>query len=379
MEGRARRAATALVLAAAIMLTAPAASPAADKAAWLFRPGHVTRIDLGLSPASRKALAQEPGEYVPATFELRRRGRVVHGPLRVGVRLKGFSSFRPLSKKAAFRIRFGEYVAGQRFQGLETMVLNNMVQDPTMLRELLAYTAFRAAGLPAWRTGYSFVRVDGRAYGLYLNLESPDAISVARWYPTTGHLYEASSVDVRPGAAPEFDVDAGDEDDLRDLERLIGAVESWTGVDAVADLGQLTRFWAVEKYIGHWDSYSGRPYPNNYYLHSDARGVFTMLPWGADQTWFSPSGYGDPGGRMFTLCLADPVCGPRYRAAVDDVRATLGRADLDGLATRTEAVLERWRRIDPRQEFSRRQIRRWTDSLHDFLLARGTDTTWLTS
>ena len=45
--------------------------------------------------------------------------------------------------------------------------------------------------------------------------------------------------------------------------------------------------WAVEKYIGHWDGYAGDPstQPNNYYLHSDAAGQFTMLPWGTDQTW----------------------------------------------------------------------------------------------
>ena len=180
MEGRERKAATALVPPRR-SCSRCRPSPAADKAAWLFRPGHVTRIDLGLSPASGM---QEPGEYVPATFKLRRCGGAVHGPLRVGVRLKGFSSFRPLSEKAAFRIGPG---STSRVSGSwPEMVLTIMVQDSTMLREPRLAAAFRAAGLLAWRTGYSFVRVDGRAYGLYLNLESPDAISVARWYPTTG-------------------------------------------------------------------------------------------------------------------------------------------------------------------------------------------------
>jgi hypothetical protein len=362
----------------ASLLGAPAAAPAADKAAWLFRPGHVTQLRLHLSAASRAALKADPGEYVPARFRIERANGRSYGPLRIGVRLKGFSSFRPLSGKAAFKLKFGEYVEDQRFQGLEAMTLNNMVQDPTMLRELLAYRAFRAAGLPAWRTGYSFLRIDGEAYGVYLNLETPDEVSTARWYPSTQHLYEAEAVDLTPGAAPEFEADAGDEDDIADLERLIGAVTAWKDLDAVADLGQMTRYWAVEKYIGHWDSYSGRPYPNNYYLHSDAAGRFTMLPWGTDQTWITPAGYGDPGGVVFNRCLADPGCATRYRAAVEDVRATLGRTDLRGLADRTARRLARWRDRDPKQEWSERQVRKWIKRLHRYLADRPDDTTWRT-
>ena len=45
--------------------------------------------------------------------------------------------------------------------------------------------------------------------------------------------------------------------------------------------------WAVEKYVGHIDGYSGRGpgRPNNYYLHATRPGRFRMLPWGTDQTW----------------------------------------------------------------------------------------------
>ena len=366
---------TALVL--ALLATVPAPAPAADKAAWIFRPGHVTKIDLHLPAASRAALKEDPGEYVPARFRMKRNNGRTYGPLRIGVRLKGFSSFRPLAGKSAFKIKFGEYVEDQRFQGLEEMTLNNMVQDPTMLRELLAYKAFRAAGLPAWRTGYSFLRIDGDAYGVYLNLESPDEVSTARWFQTTGHLYEAEAVDLTPGAAPQFEADAGDEDDIQDLERLIAAVTAWKDLDAVADLAQMTRYWAVEKYIGHWDSYSGRPYPNNYYLHSDAAGRFTMLPWGTDQTWITAAGYGDPGGVMFNRCLADAACGALYRDAVGDVRKTLRRTDLRGLADRTADLLSRWRRKDPKQEWSERQVRKWTKRLNRYLADRPGDTTWL--
>jgi hypothetical protein len=355
---------------------APAAAGPAD---WMFEPDHVTEVALDLPVASREALDADPGEYVSATFRLTRSDGTSYGPLTVGVKLKGHGSFRTLEGKAGFKLKFNEFVGGQTFLGLKKLTLNNMVQDATMLHELLAYEAFRAAGLPGgWRTGYSFVRVNGADYGVYLNLETPDSVSLPRWYPTTRHLFEAErGSDIGPGAAGLFERDEGNSD-LSDLEALFAAVESWQDVDAAADLDQLTRFWAVEKYIGHWDGYSGRPLPNNYYLHSDAGGRFTMLPWGTDQTWQRRLAYGDPGGRMFNRCLADPPCADRYRAAVADVRATLGAHDLDLLASDTAALLYPWQRMDPRRERSLHDMRTEIVALHDFLAVRPADAIWLT-
>ena len=356
-----------------------------DRAAWLFKPDHVTEIDLGLSPASREALAADPDEYVEGNFSLSRHDGRTYGPLLVGVRLKGTSSFRPLEGKAAFKLKFDEFVDGRIFRGLEKLTLNNMVQDPTMLHELLAYKAFRAMGLPAWRTGYSFVRVNGEAYGVYLNIETPDSVSLARWHPKTQHLYEGErGTDLMPEDIPEFGVDEGNEDNLTDLEALVAAAADWENIDAVADLEQMTRFWAVERYIGHWDGYAGDVDPNNYYLHSDERGRFTMLPWGTDQTWqyrywkgMIPD-YGDPGGLMFNRCLANPACSALYRDAVRDVRSKLGALDLDLLASDTAALLYPWQLIDPRRETTLQDMDEGIVALHHFIETRPVPQTTIT-
>jgi hypothetical protein len=78
----------------------------------------------------------------------------------------------------------------------------------------------RAAGVPAPRTGLAYVTVNGKGYGLYLDLEPYDDVSLARLFPTTQHLYEADAygVDVRPGEAGTYEIDEGDEDDRADLE-----------------------------------------------------------------------------------------------------------------------------------------------------------------
>ena len=86
-----------------------------------------------------------------------------------------------------------------------------------MVHETLGYEVLRAAGVPAPRTGLAYVRVNEQSYGLYLNLETYDDISLSRLFGTTQHLYEAEAgehgVDVTPGGAGEFEVDEGDEDD----------------------------------------------------------------------------------------------------------------------------------------------------------------------
>jgi hypothetical protein len=138
-----------VAICAALTLVAPVAR--ADEAASLFDPTTVVEIDLDLPEASRDALASDPGEYVDATFSLTGPDGS-YGPLAIGARLKGSASFRPLSGKAAFKLKLGHTVKGQRILGLKTLTLNNMVQDPSMLHEALAYEVFRAAGAPATRT-----------------------------------------------------------------------------------------------------------------------------------------------------------------------------------------------------------------------------------
>jgi hypothetical protein len=152
-------------------------------------------------------------------------------------------------------------------------------------------------------------------------------------------------------------------------------------VAPVADLAEMTKQWAVERWIDHWDSYSGwddSPYgsqysPNNYYLHSDAAGRFTMLPWGTDQTFNTfPMliGFDDGKGVMFQKCLEDPACGPLYRDALADVEATVPSLDLDGLADDTAALLAPWQALDPRKEATAEDIEKGLAGVHDYLADR---------
>jgi hypothetical protein len=350
-----------------LLALAFAAAPAsADEADWLYDPTKVVEIDFELAADDETALELEPDEYVPATFTMSAESQTF-GPIEVGFRLKGgLGSSRPLTKKAAFKVKFDEYVDDQAVLGLQRLTLNNMVQDPSMVHETLTYDLFRSIGVPASRTGYAFVRINDQPYGVYLNIETLDKISLPTWFESTRHLYEADTpgVDVVPNGQANFEVDRGDEVDLADLEALIAAandtVGDWSeGMAAVADLGEMTRMWAVERYVGHWDGYAGREddfRPNNYYLHSLDSGVFRMMPWGSDQTWVVPLAFDEPaGGLLFNNCLADTSCAALYEGALGEVAAVVPGLDLDRRASCTAELLAPWQDLeDP--------VRRETDA-----------------
>jgi spore coat protein CotH len=152
-----------------VLAIAGAQPASADDTAALYDPSTVVIIDLTLPPGEEAKLEATPTEYVKGTVSMTKSSDgtpageeptpfVAERP--VEVRLKGSEggSFRKLTEKAAFKLKFK---AVNAVFGLRKMTLNNMVQDPSMVHETLAYAAFRATGVPASRTGFAYLRVNG--------------------------------------------------------------------------------------------------------------------------------------------------------------------------------------------------------------------------
>ena len=366
---------------------------AADEISWMFDPDAVVEINLGgLSDEELDALEAEPDEYQEGTFELKVNGVTQGTPLvDVGIRRKGgVGSSRPIKTgKSGLKLRFDEFVDDQLFFGIKRLTLNNMFQDESMVHETLTYELFHALDLPASRTGYAFVNLNGAKYGLFLNVETLDEVTLPQWFPTTGHLYEADAAgtDVRPGEADTFEVDEGDED-LSDLEALIAAANDeegdWSeGMAAVADLERMTAQWAAERYVGHWDGYAGAPEsspgpegpvrPNNYYLHSDEAGIFQLMPWGTDQTWEFPRGFGaSAGGLMFNHCLADAGCWELYLDGLTDIHCVNQELDQAAHAAQLAAMLDPYQDEEDelRRGYTAAQIAEEVENTEDFAEAR---------
>jgi hypothetical protein len=355
------------------------AQPAlADEAAAVYDPSTVFFIDLTLSEKAETDLEAEPGEYVSGIFSMTKSSDgtpageeatpfISERP--VEVRLKGSvgGSFRELSEKPGFKLKFKKANA---VLGLRKMTLNNMVQDPSMLHETLAYAAFRANGVPASRTGFAYVRLNAKDIGVYLDLENLDDIGLGRIFGVpfddkTQHLYEGEQGDdVFPGGEAGFEVDEGSEEDTGDLEALIEAASGegagpWSDrVAPHAELIEMARMWAVEKYIDHWDGYSGHTEPaqagerpNNYYLYGEPSGRFQMLPWGTDQAWIPTIEVETPGrevtfdgkgGVLFNKCLEDEECFRLYWEALRAVTSTIAALGPASLAEDTAGLLAPW-------------------------------------
>lgn len=338
---RPRPRASARITLALIALAAtalPVAAARADGIENLYDPARVVVADLTVAAGSWQALEQDPRNYTAATLKLRIGDEQV-GPLDVSVKIKGHDSFRPIGQKSALRIKFAK---NQRLYGLKSLTLNNMVADRSMIHETLGYQLFRAAGVPAPLTGYAYLRINGAGYGLYLNLEPYDDVSLKRMFAgaITKHLYEPADlfVDVDPGRAHDFEIHEGDEGDVGDLETLIAVVNDPARDFApVADLDEMTRMWAVEQFIGQWDGYSvgTRPWQVNYMLRSDSTGRFSMLPWGLDRTFGTALPPYSGGGLLTLRCLGDPTC----RAQADSALAqTLTVADSIQIGHRLDAL-----------------------------------------
>jgi spore coat protein CotH len=328
------------------------------------------RFELEIDAAGLLALKASPFEYVDATFHYNDE-KLDH----VGVRLKGNSSFRDMSKKAAFKIKFDAFEPGQSFRGLRRLTLNNMLDDWSMIAEVLTYEVFRHSGMPAPRANHAQVYVNGEYFGVYANVESEDKAFLRRWFASdAGNLYErqnrddsvAGERDWAPGQEMTFDLETNEtENDRSDLTELFAATEAaadatlLADVDSILDTQSFLRYCALEAIVNQWDGFAyGQWGPNNHRLYYEpSSGKFVLLPWGMDMSL-------KPGGKKKSIdpdqslsffvrrCIAAPSC----RTAFHD--AIRGEADQFAQVDLAKRSAEIWQRIgdavmlDPRKESS---------------------------
>lgn len=316
-----------------------------DPSAELYDPDRVPTFAIELPEASVAALTADPRTYVRGT--LRYGAEVVPD---IGVRLKGEWNFRPLGEKAPFKLKFDEFVPGQRFRGLKRMTFNNALEDHSWVAERVTYAVFRDADLPAPRANAALVTVNGAAYGVYVNVETEDKQLLGRWFPDdSGNLYEELGVELEPGNEDGFDLETNaTTPDRGDLTALFAAIAGARDASLLADIGAIldgdafVRYCAYEGAVSQWDGYCFTRFdPNNFRLYHDPSRGFVFLPWGMDMAWKPYDGdtvvVTDARGLLLRRCLAGADCRARYGQAL---RAAADR--LEALALPT--LVDRWGR-----------------------------------
>ncbi len=332
--------------------------PGPSESDELYDPAKLPRFDIELSQEAVDSLVNTPATYARATF---RYGN--ESVADVGIRIKGEGTLRTIYQKAAFKLKFDEFIDKQSFRGLRRMTLNNLVEDKSYLAERLAYHMYRVADLPAPRANNALVYVNGEFFGVYANIENEDKTFLRRWFASdAGNLYEEGESDFEYGHEDLFELETNAErNDRSDLTKLFRALIDATDdtylqdIDAALDTDHFLRFTAMEAAVDQWDMYSySFFYPNNFRIYHDPdRQKFVFLPWGMDLALkpylytgrehigiFELSHYADQpvervsSGLIFRRCLESASCKATYTQVVRDVAEKFDAAKLDELAIR---------------------------------------------
>ena len=123
----------------------------------------------------------------------------------VGIRPKGNSSLSTVvadetTDRYSFKIKFDEYVDGQTYNGIESIVLNNMIQDNTYMKEYISYDLYDFMGIAVPEMSYSNIKINNEDWGLYLAIEVIDERYLENNFGTTeGNLYKPETMGMRGG------------------------------------------------------------------------------------------------------------------------------------------------------------------------------------
>jgi hypothetical protein len=315
-------------------------------------------VSIQVAPEHLKALEYDHEQRIPCDITLN--GVAIHN---AGIRQKGGAgSGSTLSAKPGWSLKFDEFVKGQRYQGLDRLLLNNANQDRGLLNEHLAYELYRRAGLSAPRTAHAVVMLNGKLYGFYVVREAYDKRALRGMFGDGGgNLYEGPCcVDFAAPLGSPAELDLKDEqeegrsrEDLRALAAIVETAPDDTleqQLEAVLDVDAFLTGYALEVALAHWDGYVLNL--NNYYVYHRPRdGRFVFLPHGMDQLMDRPDldPLQEPRSRLAQRVREHPALNARFLARLNTVvREVWNDAAMQARAEAVRGVIESAPRGDPR-------------------------------
>ncbi|HNC99720.1 MAG TPA: CotH kinase family protein, partial [Myxococcota bacterium] len=329
------------------------------------------------------SLRADPRTFVQADLQID--GREVKG---IGVRIKGrLGSLRSIDQKAGLKLDFNTLGGTDELSGLHALNLNNMVQDCSWVHERIAYGIYRGMGIPAPRVGYARVTVDGQLFGLYSVVEEYDKTFLKKWYEDpSGNLYDGdyklwpdghyTLLDFDSSVQQWFDLDSGTDVGLADISAVTTALDSARTeqveekVGPVVDLDHFARLWAVDAWVGHYDSYSYNI--NNYRVYFDpSDGRADLFPWDPDWAFYESTPVSTPSGRLARACKEDSECHERFLQALEATTAWVGQSDLQEQLRTASELIEPYISGDPRRETDPATIQSCQTQLKAWLRLRG--------
>jgi spore coat protein CotH len=292
-----------LLVAPVVILAQDAPAPLPSDS--LFNPALVQRLDLRVHSADWEKLKQNfrENDYYPADLVFN--GQTVRN---VGIRSRGGGSRSGV--KPGLRVDFDRYASDQTFLGLKSIVLDNLTQDASGVRESLSMQIFAALGLPAVREAHVRLYVNDAFVGVYAAVESIDKDFLARVFGSVddnvqndGFLFEyewetnwtftylgGDFSEYRLRFNPHTHETASDAEKYGPIEELVRRANTSNHERYLADLTdyldlrQFIRFVAAQNFVAEYDGFLGYDGMNNFYLYRlEDRDQHVLIPW--DDDW----------------------------------------------------------------------------------------------
>lgn len=203
--------------------------------------------------------------------------------------LRGRST-RELPKKS-WEIRFPDT---NNALGAERVNLNAEYLDSTMLRNHLSMRLYSFLGIPAPRTDFARLSVNGQDLGVFLQVEEVDEVFFARRGRGVASLYKCPVY--MNGMAPlVFSADyrtvweqhMGREHENSELETLFSSIAYLDNasfasrIPGMMDVENVLRYFAAAVFLESYDCFA-----KNMYLFRDRQtGVYSLVPWDNDATF----------------------------------------------------------------------------------------------
>ncbi len=292
--------------------------------AGVFVEDQVLEIHLTLAPADQASLEANGDDevYVPAQASITGTdiGQVQLD--QVGMRHKGayslhhcwndagVRSYEDECAKLSYKLKFDEYAADARLDGLKRLNLHAASGDATRMRELIAYSTFREFGVDGPRTAIAKVHVNGSFEGLFIAVEALDGRYTKAHFSEgggDGNLYKevwprSGLSSTRLAASLRTNEDVGDVSAFIAFGNAVGASTQATfaaNMRQWVDLEHILRYIAVDRALKNWDgimAFYSPSSPHNFYWYHDVGGSgrFQLVPWDMDNTSWDFDPYMDP-------------------------------------------------------------------------------------
>ncbi|MCB0518297.1 MAG: CotH kinase family protein [Lewinellaceae bacterium] len=277
----------------------------------VFKDEVVGRVDILLPPDSLAILLapgnEESNYHWHATFVFHN-GEISDTIGNIGFRLRGNTSRQ--SAKKSFKVSFNTYEPGRSWYGLEKLNLNGEHNDPTIARSKISWDLMRWAGVPAPRSSYVELYINGEYRGIYIHVEHIDEeFAGLRFGNKDGNLYKClwpadlhykgndpDAYKEMFGSRRAYQLQTNEEaDDYTDLAHFIDVLNNTPLAGLPCELEQVfnvdtyLKTIAADILTANWDGPIFNK--NNFYLyHNQATGQFEYIPYDLDNTfgidWF---------------------------------------------------------------------------------------------